>query len=104
MRLGSPAVLTTALFHGYANRAGGQYVVGRDSASRVVWRTSPTTPMISSADESVHEIDTCCPIGSSSGQYFRAIVALMITRWFWSPVSRESKRRPARSGIPIALK
>ena len=44
------------------------------------------------------------PIGSTFGQYFLAVSALMMTTSGDEVVSRAVKSRPFNSGMPIALK
>ena len=83
-----------------------KYIIGRvPSVSRLWYRASATTPtIVINGPFTTSPTRICRPIGSSFGQYFRAIVALMITTAGAPSRSSAEMSRPRSSRIPIARK
>ena len=87
------------------NCACGTYIMGCGSLLRPPSRTSATTPMICRSGSSANSCMTPRPItiramsGSSSGQYWSAIVSLITTTGGAPLPSRSVKTRPRRVAI-----
>ena len=98
---GSPAVRTTMLMRLRKFWSAWMYIVGSTGSARPRWRTSPTTPMISSG---VSPNMMVFPTAVSPGQARRASSSFTTSTGGVLSRSVSAKLRPARKGMPIALK